>query len=244
VKQIAFVLYPKGKDIDAAVEVYIFNFAYNCDDIILSLNQMNLSNGTNSTFSFDEHNSECWKDEIVAALNAIKTTETTLKPLPRDLMFTMKINFIEYLPEDFVLPGFTDCDAERRIKFEREKSNIRLGPPIKTKFHSVKILMQTEAGMVDRESNNEPVPQIDSGNCSPIDEEQEGSKERANKQELVINCPCGSEEEDFLMVTCAECGYLQHGPCFNFFKHNAILQKRFCTECADVMHSFILIRFS
>ncbi|KAL3314604.1 HORMA domain containing 2 [Cichlidogyrus casuarinus] len=220
-KQICFVLYPKGKDIDDAVEVYVFNFGYNGDEVQMNFSQESLD-------SFDVNNTQCWKQDIVLVLNAIKATETYLQPLPEDLMYTMKINFANELPEDFILPGFVDCDEERTIKFEKEKSNIRLGARVKTQFHAIKVVMQTEKGLCDEaaynESRAEPEPSAeqDAGNCS-LEESDSDNESR-------INCPCGSEVADFLMV--------------NFFKHSIVKQNRICSDCADVMHLLILIRFS
>ncbi|CAH1786348.1 unnamed protein product [Owenia fusiformis] len=52
-------------------------------------------------------------------------------------------------------------------------------------------------------------------------------------EDLGVQCPCGCNEDDGLMILCAVCHYWQHGVCFLITLEEDAPERHICNSCAD-----------
>ncbi|XP_071505019.1 uncharacterized protein [Diadema antillarum] len=72
-------------------------------------------------------------------------------------------------------------------------------------------------------------PNIPSGG-----DEASQSSAMADEEENIPQCPCGSNEDDGLMIQCESCRYWQHAVCFMITDEKDVPEKHFCNQCAKV----------
>ncbi|XP_035827027.1 HORMA domain-containing protein 2 isoform X2 [Aplysia californica] len=53
-----------------------------------------------------------------------------------------------------------------------------------------------------------------------------------NQEDFKVRCPCGCNEDDGLMILCAECKFWQHGVCFLIISEENAPESHICDICA------------
>lgn len=57
------------------------------------------------------------------------------------------------------------------------------------------------------------------------------------EEEIKVKCPCGSDEDEGLMILCGVCDKWQHAVCFSILNQEEAPQFHLCVDCAKDGHS-------
>lgn len=136
-RMIIMALYKDDEKPDTIVESYTFKFSYNAD------NHESISIYRNGNKITGAYSAAETRKATIKLLRTIVVLTQTLKPLPDDVMMTMKLLYYDDVtPHDYEPPGFQATCVED-FNFKDEPLNIRVGD-IQTPFHEVKLRIRTE----------------------------------------------------------------------------------------------------
>ncbi|TGZ59909.1 hypothetical protein CRM22_008833 [Opisthorchis felineus] len=197
--------------------------------------------------------------EIQAAtINLLKTINAVgekTKRLSGDLFMTMRLQYTDDTPEDYVPPGFKKAD-DIVFQFDGTPANIRVGI-VKTAHHSLKMHLQTnraflpltkqmkedkmevqEASQKSLELNNQPQPEQQIPNSKETDlteslQKQTIQSEDDAEETFSVRCPCGVNKDDGVMILCDGCGMWQHAVCFRILEETDVPSSHICEKCSE-----------
>ncbi|VUZ55568.1 unnamed protein product [Hymenolepis diminuta] len=181
-------------------------------------------------------------------LNTILTAGKMLGPLPKKMMLTMKLQYYNTAPGDYVPNGFK-LDENPEMTFHTDPINLKIGE-IDTDFHNVRMVVhtvpslvvaspeklksaieiikskaQSSHGITIKTSNISHTPRSTYQPAQPEVEEQA-------EEEFEVCCPCGVNSDDGVMILCDGCGKWQHAVCFRIIDDDDIPQSHLCNSCA------------
>nr|CDS25851.1 HORMA domain containing protein 2 [Hymenolepis microstoma] len=181
-------------------------------------------------------------------LNTILTAGKMLGPLPKKMMLTMKLQYYNTAPCDYVPSGFK-IDENPEMTFQNEPINLKIGE-IDTDFHNVRMVVHTIPSLVvaspeklksaieiiksktqSSHSITIKTTNISHTPRSTYQPTQPEMEERA-EEEFEVCCPCGVNSDDGVMILCDGCGKWQHAVCFRIIDDDDIPQSHLCNSCA------------
>lgn len=218
-------LYLDSSDPTTVVETYTFKFSYSDGEgVTIFRNSREIA----SAYTAAET-----RKATIKLLRTIVVLTQTLKPLPDDVMMTMKLMYYDDVtPPDYEPPGFQAASGEEEGLAD-STMNIRVGDVL-TPFHCVKLRIRTQCQQLV------PVNDVAVETAKTFENEAAvGSSEEATvPQESgshgnspIVRCPCGCYEDDGLMVLCGGCGMWQHAVCFGLLSEGAVPQLHTCEQC-------------
>ncbi|VDK44400.1 unnamed protein product [Taenia asiatica] len=183
-------------------------------------------------------------------LNAILAAGKMLGPLPKKMMLTMKLQYYDSAPSDYMPNGFK-LDENPEMIFQRDPVNLKIGL-VDTDFHSVRMLvhtipslitappekLKTALEVIKSKAKSQPSHAItikSSNIChtprSTYQPTQPETDEQA-EEEFEVACPCGVNLDDGVMILCDGCEKWQHAVCFRIIDDADIPQSHLCNACA------------
>ena len=135
-KAVILAIYKDAEHMDNAIESYTFRFGYDSIDVSRkdgeSKQEQSLLHATNA----DEV-----KKATVRLLRTLIVLSQTLNGLPTEVMMTMKLQYLDTVPEDYDPPGFKPCE-QSSVNVAGNPHAINVGG-ISTEYHSVKLRIKT-----------------------------------------------------------------------------------------------------
>ncbi|KER27150.1 hypothetical protein T265_05762 [Opisthorchis viverrini] len=193
-----------------------------------------------------------------ATINLLKTINAVgekAKRLSGDLFMTMRLQYTDDTPEDYVPPGFKKAD-DVVFQFDGIPANIRVGI-VKTAHHSLKMHLQTnraflpltkhlnedkmeiqEASQKSLELKNQPQPEQQIPDSKETDlteslQKQTLQSEDDSEETFSVRCPCGVNKDDGVMILCDGCGMWQHAVCFRILEETDVPSSHICEKCSE-----------
>ncbi|KAK3103440.1 hypothetical protein FSP39_019260 [Pinctada imbricata] len=125
-------------------------------------------------------------------------------------------------------------DVEKQDDVEMEQVN-----EAEVEFQEDQSVIDT-ADCKTADENHDKHPNLDAQvptECPAVPDEEETQRSNASQgtgeEEFGVRCPCGCNEDDGLMVLCAECKFWQHGVCFLILSENDAPSHHICDVCAQ-----------
>ncbi|XP_065174734.1 HORMA domain-containing protein 1-like [Sycon ciliatum] len=223
-KAVILAIYKDANDMENAIESYTFRFGYDSLDVTRkeggdSKQEKSLLHATTA---------EEVKKATVRLLRTLIVLSQTLDGLPSEVLMTMKLQYLDTVPEDYDPPGFKSCE-QSAVVVDGNPPAINVGG-ISTEYHSVKLRIKTSCHqyadldhptesqkenvidaadvVVDEQPPNIPDPQLDTpppsapnsvhGEEQHIEEEDDDEVENAN-------APTNKEEPHAAVNEQSEC---------------------------------------
>ncbi|KAF8568414.1 hypothetical protein P879_05172 [Paragonimus westermani] len=197
-----------------------------------------------------------------ATINLLKTIHTAgqkLLKLPPNLYMTMRLQYYDVAPEDYVPLGFKKAD-DITFEFDGTPVNIRIGI-VNTAHHSIKMHMQTNrAFLMHSKTPNQTVNDTSEISQHSVDlssqdlqEEQPTAKSdddlgeveltaslqrqtlqsEEEEESYDVRCPCRVNKDDGVMILCDGCGMWQHAVCFRILEESDVPTSHICEHCSE-----------
>ncbi|KAF0303075.1 HORMA domain-containing protein 1 [Amphibalanus amphitrite] len=154
-RQLTVVLYLDPSDPDTVIESYTFRFTYSSSGGV-SMQHGSDGDGQPASIPATVTSEETYK-ATVRMLRTIVVLTQTLRPLPDDVMMSMKLlYFDDVTPPDYEPPGFRPAETHQ-IFFSSEPINVRVGD-VCTPHHTVKLRLKTDSSQfVPQEGDDETI---------------------------------------------------------------------------------------
>ncbi|VDM17437.1 unnamed protein product [Hydatigera taeniaeformis] len=219
-----------------------FSFTFRYDD----------KDGASMAMEAESLRDERIKVQTKNLLNTILAAGKMLGPLPKKMMLTMKLQYYNSAPSDYMPNGFK-IDENPEVIFQSDPINLKIGV-VDTSFHSVRMIihtipslitappekLKTAMEVVKSKAKSQPshVITIKSSNIchtprSTYQPTQLEAEEQA-EEEFEVACPCGVNLDDGVMILCDGCEKWQHAVCFRIIDDADIPQSHLCNACAKV----------
>ena len=239
----------KDSDPNTVLEMYTFKFAYT------DTTEMEIYN-KDRKISSSQSSSQTKKATVSMLRNLIALIQT-LRPLPADACFTMKLFYYDNVtPKNYEPPGFRATEIDS-VCVEGNPTKFRFHS-VSTSFHSLqlKVVAETAATEDDAESVQGTQQTLESGMDVEMDDTpyqpgamEDGSTEQtvaaaddghsqveessSDVEPLGVRCPCLANEDDGLMILCAVCHYWQHAICFKVLDETSAPARHVCNLCCN-----------
>ncbi|XP_063681643.1 HORMA domain-containing protein 1-like [Bolinopsis microptera] len=221
-------LYVDPADSNTLLESYSFKFNYEDGVDIYHNDKKILSSDTENT-----------KKTTTTLLRTILVLTQGLKPLPDNVMLTMKLYFNdEVTPPDYHPAGFMEAKSDD-FMYEDETINIKVGE-VSTKFHSVKMRIRTKCHNFDLSPDaKDIVAELTDGSqeekpmesTSPADTVMTTTTPKTDGGSYDVDCVCGSSIEDGMLIMCVSCEKWSHGLCYRILDSVAVPDTHTCAKC-------------
>ncbi|KAL5107028.1 HORMA domain-containing protein 1 [Taenia crassiceps] len=178
-----------------------------------------------------------------------------LGPLPKKMMLTMKLQYYDSAPSDYMPNGFK-LDENPEVVFQSDPVNLKIGV-VDTDFHSVRMhvhtipslitappeKLKTAMEVIKSKAKSQPSHGItikSSNICHTPRSAYQPTQPEIDEQveeEFEVACPCGVNLDDGVMILCDGCEKWQHAVCFRIIDDADIPQSHLCNACAkDKVH--------
>eukprot|EP00794_Sanderia_malayensis_P007678 gene7678-8514_t len=175
----------------------------------------------------------------------------TLSPLPDDVMMTMKLLYYDDVtPADYQPPGFKACSADA-FRFQADAMNIKVGS-VATYIDEEIIPLEEKGNTSELKADKESLLKIPSTYPTKAADEETNIvdafkhseeaksdnnpeslvKDETGKDEPMVSCPCGVNEDDGMMILCAACEAWQHAVCFAILESEQAPTSHICVSCS------------
>ncbi|KAH9278372.1 HORMA domain-containing protein 2 [Echinococcus granulosus] len=249
-RKATLVLYENPGDPKTIMESFSFTFRYDSKEGASM--EMEAEPISSAKFASTLPRDERVKVQTKNLLNAILAAGKMLGPLPKKMMLTMKLQYYNSAPSDYMPNGFR-IDENPEMVFQSDPVNLKIGS-IDTDFHSVRMLLHTVPGLIiappeklrsamevirsKAKSQPSHVITIKSSNIchTPRSSYQptQSETEEQVEEEFEVVCPCGVNLDDGVMILCDGCEKWQHAVCFRIIDDADIPQSHLCNVCAKV----------
>ncbi|KAM3178989.1 hypothetical protein ACTXT7_001496 [Hymenolepis weldensis] len=246
-RKATLALYEDPENPKTIMESFSFSFKYDGKDGASMEMEADTTNGSSKSMAGLPRD-ERVKIQTKNLLNTILTVGKMLGPLPKKMMLTMKLQYYNTAPGDYVPNGFK-IDENPEMTFQNDPINLKMGE-IDTDFHNVRMVVhtvpslviaspeklksaieiiksktQSSHGITIKTSNISHTPRSIYQPAHPEIEEQA-------EEEFEVYCPCGINSDDGVMILCDGCGKWQHAVCFRIIDDDDIPQSHLCNSCA------------
>lgn len=225
-------LYVDPADSNTLLESYSFKFNYEDGMDIYHNDKKILTSDTENT-----------KKTTTTLLRTILVLTQGLKPLPDNVMLTMKLYFNEDItPPDYHPTGFMEAKCDD-FKYDDESVNIKVGE-VSTKFHSVKMRIRTKCHDFDLSPDaKDIVAELTDGSQEEKEEAMIMSSSPADTVKTSVttpktdggsydvDCVCGSSIEDGMLIMCVSCEKWSHGLCYRILNSEYVPETHTCAKC-------------
>ncbi len=215
---------------EKTLEMYTFQFAYNGEDALVTLeagrdghdtNAEDDSDGKTKRLLFDTaagdsknkgNKQKALYQHTVALLSKLVEVTSKMDLLPEEAYLKIKLEYYEdRTPADYHPEGFQESDVRYTVSNDVESVDL---PSVKTDFHefSVKIKSSLITPPIQATPQTEPKLESNHSNCQDLLPDHRGQ----------VVCPCGVDDKVPLMLECSLCGTMQHGECFLIFTETQI----------------------
>lgn len=249
-------IYTNPNDLNSIIESYTFKFSYTQNGIDIYRNGNKITGAETATET---------RKATIQLLRTIIVLNQTLKPLPDDVWLTVKLYYHdEVTPPDYEPPGFKAADSDS-FQFEKEPINIKVGNVptpfhmIKLRIKTDKSQFEeSDPTNLDKDKEEKLEKLQDLSGCADHTNETElenkavvpdkepdlptSSKTILDKTSKkltgdkdVVCCPCGCNEDDGLMILCANCNYWQHAVCFCLLDETSAPSTHYCASCSKLV---------
>jgi len=221
-------LYVDAADPNTLLESYSFKFNYE-EGMDVYHNDKKVISGTSLTET---------KKSTTTMLRTILVLTQGLRPLPEDIMLTMKLYFNKDItPEDYHPKGFVETSPDAFV-YDDDSVNIKVGD-VSTKFHTVKMRIRTKCHNFDLDpGTKEVVAEISpESSASPAAESvnpetaQTSAVTTPEPESYDVKCVCGNDQEDGILIQCSKCSKWSHAVCYKIIHDDQIPEDHVCTEC-------------
>ncbi|VDD74516.1 unnamed protein product [Mesocestoides corti] len=146
-----------------------------------------------------------------------------LGPLPKKMMLTMKLQYYDSAPSDYMPNGFK-VDENPQMVFESGPVNLKVGL-INTLRFSMRMLVHASPSLIIA-----PPEKLKS--ALEVSKTQPELEEQA-EENFEVACPCGVNCDDGVMILCDGCEKWQHAVCFRIIDDSDIPKSHLCNICAE-----------
>ncbi|KAL5961642.1 HORMA domain-containing protein 2 [Taenia solium] len=216
-RKATLVLYENPSDPKTIMESFSFTFRYdNKEGASMAMEAESISSAKSASgLPRDER----VKVQTKNLLNAILAAGKMLGPLPKKMMLTMKLQYYDSAPSDYMPNGFK-LDENPEMIFQRDPVNLKIGLVDTSKAKS-----QPSHAITIKSSNICHTPRSTYQPTQPETDEQA-------EEEFEVACPCGVNLDDGVMILCDGCEKWQHAVCFRIIDDADIPQSHLCNACA------------
>ncbi|VDK79638.1 unnamed protein product [Dibothriocephalus latus] len=152
-------------------------------------------------------------------LNTILNAGKFLGPLPKKMTLTMKLQYYENAPNDYLPKGFKTDDSPDFV-FASGPVNLKMGLIETGDSGSEKhVITSTNSNIAHtpRSSYQQTQPDMSDTNLDG---------------EFEVSCPCGINMDCGVMILCDGCERWQHAVCFRIIDEADVPKSHLCRDCA------------
>lgn len=256
-KKATLALYEDPQKPHEITESFSFGFRYGASGASMDMSSDSPSFVELADELLPSEKTEDVKLQTKNLLNTILNAGKFLGQLPKKMTLTMKLQYYESAPSDYLPKGFKTDDSPDFV-FAAGPVNIKMGL-IETGFHSVRMVAHTSSYLFippdEKSKASLTVKNGDSGTQkhtitsknsniahtprSSCQQTQPDMSDTNLEGEFEVSCPCGINEDCGVMILCDGCESWQHAVCFRIIDEADVPKSHLCRDCAKTKENML-----